>query len=129
MLEHNVDIQVRRLSNNARKRGKRFEDLIFNLFGSVLIRNKDGALFDGMLNDNSKFVEIKSVEEKITKKKRNGRIKFSKNQIDYIKEHPNEVLLFLVLHKNGRIRKIYQIEGKDIPIHRQVSWKNLINGE
>ena len=125
MKEYNVDLNIKSLSDNARLRGKRFEDLIFNFF-PILNRNKDGSTFDGYLPNTNKFIEIKSCEVEVNRRKRNGRVKFTKSQLEYLNKHPENVLLFLVLHKKGRVYKIYQISGDKIPIQKQVSWKRLI---
>ena len=126
MKEYNVDLNIKSLSDNARLRGKRFEDLVFNFF-PILNRNKDGSTFDGYLPNANKFIEIKSCEVEVNRRKRNGRVKFTKSQLEYLNKHPENVLLFLVLHKKGRVYKIYQISGDKIPIQKQVSWKRLLN--
>jgi len=129
MKEYNVDLNIKSLSDNARLRGKKFEDLIFNFF-PVLNRNKDGSTFDGYLPNAmpnaNKFIEIKSCEVEVNRRKRNGRVKFTKSQLEYLNKYPENVLLFLVLHKKGRVYKIYQISGDKIPIQKQVSWKRLV---
>jgi len=122
--EFDTELNLRRLSNNARLRGKRFENLVFSFF-PIIKKEKDGSMFDGKVK--GKFVEIKSCEVRINKKKeRNGRVKFSKRQIEYITKYPNKVIVILVLHKRGRVYKIYQISGDKIPPQRQISWRRLV---
>lgn len=121
--EFDTEFYIRKLSNNARLRGKRFENLVFSFF-PVIEKCKEGSIFDGKIKD--KFVEIKSCEVRVNKKRRNGRVKFSKRQIEFIKNHPDKIILILVLHKNGRVYKIYQISGDRLPHQKQVSWRVLI---
>jgi len=42
------------------------------------------------------------------------------------KRYPNKVIVILVLHKGGRVYKIYQISGDKIPPQRQISWRRLV---